>query len=116
VTALPVEQTTLDDLLREAERQRDQALAAVEAGTDAWTRIVIDQAIIGHAEIHGTVSANDFRDLLPEIGDRSKIGTRMRALATSKRLIWVTSEPSTSAATHAHRIGRYRLATSEDNT
>lgn len=90
---------------------RDEALKRVNDNADEWARNVVDQAILSLAAIRPT-SANDFRDRLPEIGDRSLIGTRFRSLLLRKRLVRVGEVTSTDPKTHAKRIGLYVAATS----
>lgn len=96
------------DLLDEALRARDHGIARAAANTDDWTRQLIDQAILAKIDELGQASMNDCRHLVPEIGDRSKIGARMRALAMSKRIVAVGEVVSTDVATHAKKINVYR--------
>lgn len=96
---------TFDDALAE----RDRVLEQVNKNADEWAKSVVDQAILSLAAIRPT-SANDFRDKLPEIGDRSLIGARFRSLLMQKRLVRVGEVVSTDPGTHAKRIGLYVAA------
>lgn len=98
-------------LLDEAGQARNQAMRAVENAMDDWTRDLIDQAILAKIDELGQASMNDCRHLVPEIGDRSKIGARMRALAMSKQIVAVDEVVSTDVATHAKKINVYRRVT-----
>lgn len=89
---------------------RDEALKRVNDNADEWAKNVVDQAILSLAAIRPT-SANDFRDRLPEIGDRSLIGARFRSLLRRKRLVRVGEVVSTDPGTHGKRIGLYVAAT-----
>lgn len=92
-------------------KARDKALQQVNDNADEIAKATVDQAILSLAAI-GPTSANDFRDALPEIGDRSLIGARIRSLLMQKRLVRVGEVVSTDPGTHAKRIGLYVAATS----
>lgn len=95
---------------RAAAALRDETLADLLAGTSAWDRALVRRAVLAYGREHATLSANDVRPLLPEMG-RSLVGVVFRALACSGVLVH-TGEyvPSTSPATKGHRIAEYALA------
>jgi hypothetical protein len=93
---------SFDDALAE----RDRVLEQVNNNADEIAKQTVDQAILSLAALRPT-SANDFRDKLPEIGDRSLIGARFRSLLMQKRLVRVGEVVSTDPGTHAKRIGLY---------
>lgn len=101
-------QLSLDDLTP-ARTARDEGLARVEAASSEWEKAVIDQAIVAMAETGKPFSANDFRDLLPEIRTRKLIGQRCRDLAQKKDapIIAVGEVTSTDKGTHAKPIKVY---------
>lgn len=88
---------------------RDRALQQVNDNADEWAKATVDQAILSLAAIRPT-SANDFRDKLPEIGDRSLIGARFRSLLGRRLIVRVGEVTSTDPGTHAKRIGLYVAA------
>ena len=96
--------------LDEAIQARDEAIAQVNANADDWAKATVDQAILALAALRPT-SANDLRDKLPEIGDRSLIGARFRSLLMRKRLVNVGEVVSTDVGTHAKKIGLYVAVT-----
>lgn len=97
---------SFDDALADALAERDQALEQVNRNADEWAKATVDQAILSLAAIRPT-SANDFRDKLPEIGNRALIGARFRSLLMQKRLVRVGEVTSTDPGTHAKKIGEY---------
>ncbi|MFP3116362.1 hypothetical protein [Streptomyces sp. Iso 434] len=90
---------------------RDTTLADILATADAdgWTLNVVKQAVLAVGRHRDEFSANDFRDLLPELGAQM-VGVAVRGLAT-QRLIEPTGArvPSTLPSTHGHGIAVYRL-------
>lgn len=92
-----------------AAEHRDSTLTAIVQSSD-WDRALAEQAVIAYGIEHSDgFSANDMRDLLPEQG-AGFLGAAFRALACARVLVH-TGEyvPSTSPATHGHRIAVYRL-------
>ncbi|MGW3492016.1 hypothetical protein [Streptomyces sp. NPDC001054] len=90
---------------------RDTTLAALLASTDpdGWNLALVKQAVLAAGRGLGEFSANDFRDLLPELG-AGMAGLACHALR-SQGLIEPTGArvPSTLASTHGHGIHVYRL-------
>lgn len=91
-------------------KARDKALQQVNDNADEIAKATVDQAILSLAAIRPT-SANDFRDSLPEIGDRSLIGARFRSLLMRRLIVRVGEVTSTDPGTHAKRIGIYVATT-----
>jgi hypothetical protein len=87
---------------------RDQALKAVEQNADEIDKQIVDQAVLSLAALR-PVSANDFRDLLPEITNRALIGARIRSLAMRGRLVKVGEVTSSDPGTHAKPIAVWRV-------
>lgn len=101
-------QLSLDDLTP-ARNARDEGLARVEASSSEWEKAVIDQAILAMAEKPVRFSANDFRDLLPEVRTRKLIGQRCGDLSKRKPppIVKVDETISTDEGTHAKKINVY---------
>lgn len=93
---------TFDDVLAE----RDAVLAAVEASTDDWEKATIRQAILAVAERGHPFTANDVRDLLPQLTSNNRIGPMFPALARQGliRRVKGAEVPSTAGSTHGHDI------------
>lgn len=95
---------TQGDLLTLAEQLRDEGMAqATQADRDGWDAAVIDQAITHLAESGRRFSANDLRQLLPEVR-QPLIGARVRAAAQRRQIRRVDYTASTLPSTHAHPI------------
>lgn len=86
---------------------KEEALRLVEEFAGDWDKAVVEQAILGHIDMYGSASANDFRDALPEITNRNLIGAMIRSLAARKITIKVGEETSTDVGTHAKPIARW---------
>lgn len=86
---------------------RDEALAIVTEHASDWDKHLIEQAVFAHIDMYGSCSANDFRDLLPEIGNRKLIGAQIRSLAMRRLIVKVGEETSTDIGTHAKPICRW---------
>jgi hypothetical protein len=109
VTAATTELTPREQLLAkiaEAREERDRALQHVNDADErrgGWDRKVIDQSIKAFAETGGRFSANDLRDLLPEV-HQPLIGARFRVAAVAGLISRVGYEASSSKSTHGHPI------------
>lgn len=96
---------------------RDEGMAqASAADQDDWDKQVIDQCIDHLCSLGGVWSANDLRNLLPEVR-QPLIGERIRAAArkskkTPARIVHLGYTPSTLPSTHAHDIKTWIGATS----
>ncbi|MHC3427231.1 hypothetical protein [Streptomyces sp. DT18] len=90
---------------------RDTTLAQLLASTDpdGWNLALVKQAVLAAGRSMPEFSANDFRDLLPELG-AGMAGLACHALL-AQRLIERTGDdvPSTLPSTKGHRIYVYRL-------
>ncbi|WP_432091071.1 hypothetical protein [Streptomyces sp. NRRL F-5630] len=90
---------------------RDTTLGTLLAATDPgdWNLKLVKQAVLAAGRNLVEFSANDFRDLLPELG------AGMAGLACSALLVQGLVEktgarvPSTLPSTHGHGIHVYRL-------
>ena len=93
---------------RLAADERDITLKSI-ADQSSWDRFLVEQAVLTIGQSIDEFSANDLRDLLPEMG-RAFIGaaiTSLRAagiIARSEQTV-----PSTSAATKGHGLRVWRL-------
>ncbi|MEW2580148.1 hypothetical protein [Streptomyces syringium] len=92
-----------------AERRANTLLERIRAAAGADQLALVQALILDHA-LGAEFSANDFRDLLPDDLPHGLLGAAVRGLAAS-RTITATGRtvPSTSPATHGHRITVYRL-------
>lgn len=98
---------TIAELVDEARRERDAAIAMAEdADRDGWDRKVIDQAIDAFADSRRPFSANDLRDLLPDVRS-ALIGSRFLAAAKQGRIRKVGLVTSTKRNTHAKPVAQW---------
>jgi hypothetical protein len=95
---------------RLAAADRDVLLADIVARTSSWDRFLVEQAVWHFGLANDTFSANDLRDLLPDLA-HGHLGAAINALRTSG-VIQHTRQyvPSTSPATHGHPIAVWRLS------
>ncbi|MFI1889869.1 hypothetical protein [Streptomyces jumonjinensis] len=93
---------------RLAADQRDITLTTI-ADQSSWDRFLVEQAILHIGSSRAEFSANDLRDLLPEVG-HGYLGAAISALR-SGGIIRPTGPgvPSTSAATKGHRLAVWTL-------
>lgn len=74
-----------------------------------WSQFLVEQAVFTFCLTNGTVSANDLRDVLPELG-HGFIGAAINAMRTAGVIAHTgRMVPSTSAATHGHRLAVWEL-------
>lgn len=95
---------------RLAATDRDARLADIAARTNDWDRFLVEQAVWMLGLQQHEFSANDMRELLPEMA-HGHLGAAFNALRTSG-VIEHTRQyvPSTSPATHGHPIAVWRLS------
>lgn len=105
MTADPTARATVARALDEARAQRDAGIAQAEAADLlGWDRSLIDQAIRVWADTGDPFSANELRDLLPDVR-QSLIGARFMAASIRGQIVRVGQLNSTKASTHLKRIG-----------
>jgi hypothetical protein len=94
---------------RLAAADKDATLDSIVAAS-TWDRFLVEQAVYAYGLANDTFSANDLRNVLPELG-RGFIGAAINSLRTAG-LIEHTGQmvPSTSGPTHGHRISIWRLS------
>lgn len=95
---------------RLAAADKDIRLDDIVARTSAWDRFLVEQAVYAFGLTNDTFSANDLRELLPELA-HGYLGAAINSLRTGG-LIEHTRQmvPSTSGPTHGHRIALWRLS------
>lgn len=104
---MSVDQLDIFDALAEGQRLRDEGMAAVTDASDEIAIKTIDQAIAAFNAAGEPWSANDMRDLLPDVR-QPLIGARIRAAAMRKEMRKVGYVPSTLPSTHAHPIALWK--------
>ncbi|MFD8577337.1 hypothetical protein ACFV1H_18640 [Streptomyces virginiae] len=79
------------------------------ADQSSWDQFLVEQAIFAALRAYGTCSANDIRDLLPDMG-HGFLGAAINAMRAGG-LIQHTGQvvPSTLESTHGHRIAVWQL-------
>ncbi|TFI30099.1 hypothetical protein [Streptomyces sp. 4R-3d] len=93
---------------RHAADEKNLTLAEI-AAQSKWSQFLVEQAVYAYGLANDTFSANDMRDVLPELG-HGFVGAAFSALrgggviVTTGRLV-----PSTSPATKGHGIHVWRL-------
>ncbi|WP_438489507.1 hypothetical protein [Streptomyces sp. S186] len=95
---------------RLAAADKNTTLDTIVARTDDWDRFLVEQAIWHFGLACDEWSANDLRDVLPELS-HGYLGAAINSLRTAG-LIEHTGlmVPSTSGPTHGHRISVWRLS------
>ncbi|GGX49296.1 hypothetical protein [Streptomyces noursei] len=95
---------------RLAAADKDATLHAIVARTGDWDRFLVEQAVWHFGLANDTFSANDLRDVLPELA-HGYLGAAINSLRTAG-LIEHTGQmvPSTSGPTHGHRLSVWRLS------
>ncbi|MEW5658293.1 hypothetical protein ABGT92_23605 [Streptomyces cinereoruber] len=80
------------------------------ADQSSWDRFLVEQAVFHYGTRHDEFSANDLRDVLPEMS-HGFLGAAVNSLRTAG-VIEHTGRvvPSTLGSTHGHRIGVWRLS------
>lgn len=94
---------------RLAAARRDETLTEI-VQRSAWDRYVVMQVVLLHGSTHDTFSANEIRDLLPDIG-KGYLGAAINGLRGSNIIarVPVDGVPSTLANTHGHRLAIWML-------
>lgn len=93
---------------RLASTEKDALLADIVKQSE-WSQFLVEQAVFTFCLTNGTVSANDLRDVLPELG-HGFIGAAINAMRTAGVIAHTgRMVPSTSAATHGHRLAVWEL-------
>ncbi|WP_405747707.1 hypothetical protein [Streptomyces canus] len=93
---------------RLATAEKDLLLEEI-ADQSSWDQFLVEQAVFHFGQRHDEWSCNDLRDVLPELG-HGFLGAAINALRTggiiehAGRMV-----PSTSAATHGHRLAVWTL-------
>lgn len=93
---------------RLAATDKDKLLDDITASS-TWDRFLVEQAVYAYGLERGHFSANDLRDVLPEVG-HGYLGAAINSLRTAG-IIAHTGRvvPSTSPATHGHRLAVWEL-------
>lgn len=93
---------------RHAAATKDLLLTDI-ATQSAWSQFLVEQAVLTFGRLHSDFSCNDLRDVLPEMG-HGFLGAAINSLR-SGGIIRHTgrSVPSTSPATHGHRLAVWEL-------
>ena len=104
---MPRRQLTPAERLASAEK--DMLLTDIAAQSE-WSQFLVEQAVYAFGLAHDTFSANDMRDLLPEMG-HGFLGAAINSLRQGGVIehtrLYV---PSTSPATHGHPVAVWRLS------
>lgn len=106
------------DAIAAAVAERDAALEHVTAADErkgGWETRLIDQAIAAFADYGRPFSANDLRELLPEVNP-ALMGARFGAAATTGLIRSAGLVPSTKKNTHAKRICLWVRGTHQPRT
>lgn len=93
---------------RLASTEKDALLDDIARHSE-WDRFLVEQAVLHFGANVTEFSCNDFRDVLPDLGD-GYLGAAINSLRTAG-IIQHTGRmvPSTSADTHGHRIAVWEL-------
>jgi hypothetical protein len=93
---------------RHASATKDLRLEEI-AEQSSWSQFLVEQAVFAAALNYDTVTANDIRDLLPELG-HGFVGAAIRAMDKGG-LIAHTGQvvPSTLDSTHGHRLAVWKV-------
>lgn len=94
---------------RLASAEKDFLLETI-AEQSAWDRFLVEQAVYAFGLSHDEFSANDVRDVLPDMG-HGFLGAAINSLR-SAGIIEHTGRvvPSTLGSTHGHRLALWRLS------
>lgn len=93
---------------RHAAAERDLLLDEI-AGQSQWSQFLVEQAVLAVGRREVSFSANDFRDLLPELGI-GFLGAAISALHGGGLIRHTgTYVPSDLSSTHGHRISVWEL-------
>ncbi|WP_031095574.1 hypothetical protein [Streptomyces sp. NRRL S-15] len=93
---------------RHAAAERDFLLEEI-ADQSSWDQFLVEQAVLTFGRHHETWSCNDLRDVLPELG-HGFLGAAINSLRTGGVIAHTgRAVPSTSPATHGHRLAVWTL-------
>ncbi|MGA4875921.1 hypothetical protein [Streptomyces lydicamycinicus] len=95
---------------RLASTGKDERLADIIGRASSWDRFLVQQAVFAFGLTRDTFSANDLREVLPELS-HGFLGAAINGLRQGG-VIEHTRQyvPSTSPATHGHPIAVWRLS------
>lgn len=94
---------------RLAAADRDIRLADI-AAQSSWDQFLVMQAAFHYGQIHATFTANQLRQILPEMG-QGFLGAAIGSLRAGGVIEHTGAMvPSTSAPTHGHRLAVWRLS------
>ncbi|MFD8545573.1 hypothetical protein [Streptomyces sp. NPDC059649] len=104
---MPRKLTTAERL---ASADKDERLTDIVDRASSWDRFLVQQAVFAFGLTRDTFSANDLRDVLPELS-HGLLGAAINGLRQGG-VIEHTKQyvPSTSPATHGHPIAVWRLS------
>ncbi|MEU2484050.1 hypothetical protein AB0I87_18535 [Streptomyces sp. NPDC049952] len=93
---------------RHAAAEKDFLLEEI-ADQSSWDQFLVEQAVLTFGRHHETFSCNDLRDVLPDLG-HGFLGAAINSLRTGGVIAHTgMSVPSTSPATHGHRLAVWQL-------
>ncbi|MFF1499708.1 hypothetical protein ACFVZR_07490 [Streptomyces sp. NPDC058316] len=93
---------------RLASAEKDLLLADI-AAQSSWDQFLVEQAAFHYGLANGTFTANDMRRVLPEMG-HGFLGAAINSLRTGGIIAHTgRAVPSTSPATHGHRLAVWAL-------
>lgn len=94
---------------RHAVADKDLLLADI-AAQSSWDQFLVEQAVYAFGLANATFTANDMRTVLPEMG-HGFLGAAINALRSGGVIEHTgNSVPSTSPATHGHRLAVWQLS------
>lgn len=95
---------------RHAAADKDLLLADI-AAQSSWSQFLVEQAVLVFGWEKDTFSANDMRDVLPELG-HGYLGAAINSLRQGGVITRIPGDgvPSTSPATHGHRLAIWKLS------
>ncbi|MEV0779231.1 hypothetical protein [Streptomyces sp. NPDC050428] len=95
---------------RHAAADKDLLLSEIAAQSQ-WSQFLVEQAVLVFGWEHDTFSANEMRDVLPDLG-HGFLGAAINSLRQGGIIARVPGEgvPSTSPATHGHRLTVWKLS------
>ncbi|MFE7106586.1 hypothetical protein ACFU98_35100 [Streptomyces sp. NPDC057575] len=93
---------------RLASAEKDFLLEEI-ADQSSWDQFLVEQAVLTFGRHHADFSCNDLRDVLPEMG-HGFLGAAINSLRTGGIIAHTgRAVPSTSPATHGHRLAVWTL-------
>ncbi|MFD9603268.1 hypothetical protein [Streptomyces sp. NPDC059970] len=93
---------------RHAAAEKDLLLEEI-ADQSSWDQFLVEQAVLTFGRHHADFSCNNLRDVLPEMG-HGFLGAAINSLRTGGIIAHTgRAVPSTSPATHGHRLAVWSL-------